>query len=113
MSDLAAVLDSIGTMDATELRAVFEAYRNRSKALRATQAIVNKATFKPGDRVVTQGIRPKYLSGLHGTVSAQPARRKGDITILVDENERFGAARYVSQASGVVSVPANCLAPSK
>lgn len=104
------IISAIGRLESrAELDAVFAAAKTRSTALRQQTALVNKATLSAGTRVMTQGLKPKYLSGINGQVINAPARRPGDITIEVDEAVRHLLARYGDPLTGHLEVPASCL----
>lgn len=89
-----------------QLGQMFDALRSRRKFAGQQKAAANKASMNPGDAVVvTEGISPKYLIGVRGTVSPRPARRAGDVQVDIDE-----AYRELTRKFGVsVGVPANCL----
>lgn len=90
-----------------QLEQMFEALRSRRKFAGQQRAARNKASMNPGDAVVvTEGISPKYLIGVTGTVSTRPARRAGDVQVDVD-----AAYHDLTRKFGVsVGVPASCLA---
>lgn len=107
--DMSYVLSAIACATREELDAISEATRERSRSLRTIAVIVNKANFTPGTRVVTRGLKPKYLNGLHGEVIAGFVKRKGDILVRIDSEYRDGAERYVSSVTGTCAIPASAL----
>ena len=107
-TDTAAdVIKGIATLDRGDLENVQQAINQRVRYLRDMRAATNKATLKPGTRVRTKGLRPKYLNNLNGEVIAEATRRKGDIMVLVDEADRWQITRY--SHNGKLSVPASAL----
>lgn len=93
-----------------DLNLLVSAINARRKTLRSQRMLVNQASLNsPGTRVETVGLRPKYLSGLHGTVIPGRAHRAGDILIKIDEADRYfvtGRGRFNLDA---LSVPASAL----
>ncbi len=93
-----------------QIKVLFTALQERSKYVRAQATLRNQAELSPGTRVVTKGLRPQYLNGLTGTVSARPARRRGDLTILIDEGQYTGSYGNRSNSNGqTLGVPAGAL----
>lgn len=86
-----------------QLTQLFDALKDRRKYLHQQQGLENAATLRPGDRVLTSGLSPKYLNGLAGTVSPRPAAKAGSLMVDIDEAEFTG--RYGKH----VSIPAGCL----
>lgn len=107
MSTATDAIKLISELTRQELDAVQSAVTARSKYLREQEALTNQATLTPGTRVMTKGLRPKYLNGLHGEVIATPTRRSKDIAVKIDADDRyFVTGRYNLDA---LAVPANCL----
>jgi hypothetical protein len=79
-----------------------EAVYARKRILKDQKAAENKVALTPGTRVRLLGLRPKYLNGLEGKVVDTPARRAGDISVVLDysPSPRFGTH---------TAVPAACL----
>ncbi len=85
-----------GALDG-HIDAAFDVLRTRQRTLRDLQASINKASLSIGDKVILEGLSPKYLNGLTGTVQA-----KGDhITVKLDE--KLYQRRFWNQ--DVVRVP--------
>jgi hypothetical protein len=103
------ILAEIQHLDRHGISVVQAALSAHSKHLHDQEALLNQATLLPGTRVITKGLRPKYLNGLHATVLPADAKRKGDILVEVDQADRyFVSSRYMG-SSGRLGVPAACL----
>lgn len=98
---IAAILD--GSVD-DELTAVSQAIQTRKRQLREGQALLNKVTLGPGARVRTKNLKPKYLSGLTGTVLENQAGKR-DIQVQLD------LSQYTGRYSHTIGIPASCLDP--
>jgi hypothetical protein len=109
MSDASQAIKIIGELSSEELSTVQAALTARSRYLRERATLENKANLRPGDRVRTKGLTPKYLAGLTGTVAPFTGRRAKDVTIHVDEEFRYLLGRYGSQTTGALNVPAGAL----
>lgn len=79
---------------------------DRRKFLQEMRGATNRALMMPGTKVRVFNIRPKYLAGIQGTVSAATASRRGDIMVDIDPlyYHRLGH-RYGKQ----LSIPASSL----
>lgn len=112
MSDAIVAAVRAITTEATDddLNLLVSAVNTRRKTLRSQRALVNQASLdSPGTRVVTVGLSPKYLSGLHGTVVPGRAHRAGDILVKIDEADQHfvtGRGRFNLNA---LAVPASAL----
>lgn len=93
---IAAIL--AGEFDDQEQR-IYDAFKQRRRVLAAT----TMASIGPGDTVVIQNTRPKYLNGLRATVV-----NVNQTTASVRFVDPLGAKRY---GHGIVRVPASCLTP--
>lgn len=80
----------VNTATEEDLDTLFEAVRTRRKVLRDLRAM----SVRDGAEVTLQGISPKYLNGLTGTV--QPGRRGQRVDVLLDE-ESTDRLRYASR----------------
>jgi hypothetical protein len=85
--------------------AIIEAAVARRNFLRDIKGANNKINFVPGTNVRVINIRPKYLTGITGFVSARQADRRGDLMIEVDQHHWPRLGRY----SRTLSVPASSL----
>jgi hypothetical protein len=88
------------------LDAIIEMAVARRTFLRDAKGAENKITFIPGTAVRIINIRPKYLNGVTGVVTATPAGRRGDLMVQIDQHcwHRLGH-RY----SHMLSIPASSL----
>ena len=76
----------------------------RRRYVRDQKASENRAAFGPGTRVrVTEGISPKYMEGMTGTVSSRYAAKAGYVKVIFD----YSRGRFLRGVE--VSMPANCL----
>jgi hypothetical protein len=87
------------------LDAIIEIAVARRTFLRDARGAENKITFVPGTTVRVINIRPKYLTGITGIVSAQTADRRGDLRVTVDVRHHHRLGRY----STTLSIPASSL----
>jgi hypothetical protein len=71
------------------LDSIYQAYRERSRIVRATKAAINRATITPGTRVRLVNINPKYLRGRQGVVVAGGRGQRIAVELDVPE-PRFG-----------------------
>lgn len=81
-----------GVFDA-DLHTINKALQQRAELLRKVKAETLRFSVKPGDRVVLDGLKPKYVNGLTAIVKEinrtravitpeQPTRRfRGDVTV--------------------------------
>lgn len=85
---LTEIITAIASGDADEnIQAIYEAYRERSRLLRAQKSTINRLTIGLGQRVRLVNIRPKDLVGLEGVVVKAPAGRRASrtrIPVLLD-----------------------------
>jgi len=88
------------------LDAIIEIAVARRNYLRDAKGAENKISFVPGTVVRIINIRPKYLNGITGTVTATPANRRGDLMVLVDMHYRH---RLGHRFSNMLSIPASSL----
>jgi preprotein translocase subunit YajC len=102
MTTFQEALDFVSTATEQEVRLLFDAGNRRAKTIRANQAAANAATLTVGSKVRTKGLKPKYLSGLPGTVTRVDGSK---ISIEVDESHQFETGRY----SRNFTVPASAL----
>ena len=100
---LASALDAISKMSKPELDAVVGATRRRASALRSSAKAEALTILDIGDRVELRGLRPKYLNGATGTVSALGASNIS-VELDVDVDPR-ATARF----GRVARIPAACL----
>lgn len=79
----------------------------RKRYLQEVKGAQNQSEFAPGTKVqITTGIKPKYLIGLTGKVSSEPASRRGDLMFEFDDR----SYPYVNHRfSRTVGVPASLL----
>lgn len=96
------VLDFVSSATEQEVRLLFDAGNRRAKTIRENTAAANAANLKPGDKVRTKGLKPKYLSGLEATVKRMNGSK---VDIEVDEKHQFETGRY----SRNFTVPASAL----
>lgn len=85
------------------------AVTERRRLVSAQMARRNVLTIMPGARVQLQGLSPKYLNGLTGTVVETPEfrrnRRKATLSVTLDTPTAMG------RFGKVIQVPASCLVP--
>jgi hypothetical protein len=106
MGDRFSIFDDIesGIWD-EGLDAIIEAAVARRSFLRDMKGANNKINFVPGTHVRVVNIRPKYLTGITGTVSFKTADRRGDLMVDVDPRCYHRLGRY----SRTLSIPASSL----
>lgn len=102
MTTFQEVLDFVSSASEQEVRLLFDAGNRRAKTIRANQAAANAATLKPGSKVRTKNLSPKYLNGLPATVTRVDGPK---ISIEIDEDHQFETGRY----SRNFTVPASAL----
>jgi hypothetical protein len=86
-----------------DLDVIFDACRARRKTLGSIKA----ATVKEGDRVRIDGISPKYLAGVTGTVTSIDRSRKGGIAVVEADRPVFGS-RHRGETT-IAGIPTACL----
>lgn len=93
MTTFAEVLAFVGN-EATDsqVRAIWDAGNARMKHVRSLAAAENLGNLQPGQTVRLQGLKPKYLNGLTGTVQAIEGSR---IRVKLDDVSALAAGRYV------------------
>jgi hypothetical protein len=109
MSDLdySFIVDLIETGQVDDMVGlIYDAAVARKEFLKEMRGAMNRATMAPGTKVRLINIRPKYLHGITGTVSAATPSRRGDIMVDIDPSchHRLGY-RY----NKLLGVPASSL----
>jgi hypothetical protein len=82
-----------GVMDGRE-DILIEALNRRRRAVSAIRA----GELEPGDRIRLNGLRPKYLNGLVGTVQYRVAN--GKVSVKLDEDQDTGRYGHVITCPG-------------
>lgn len=94
MSDYATLLSYVATSASeAEVRGLFEVANQRLKTLRTTTAAENLASLQKDQTVRLQGLKPKYLNGLTGTVQGIEGNR---VRVKLDDVSAITAKRYVN-----------------
>ena len=90
-----------------DLDAIIEMAVARRKFLQQAKGAQNQVEFKHGDAVRVVNIRPKYLTGITGTINKQRIpNRRGDIMVDIDPScYRQLGTRY----GKCLSIPASSL----
>lgn len=86
--------------------AIIEFAVARRRFLQEKKAADNMIEFKHGDAVRIVNIRPKYMTGVRGTINKQrmPLRR-GDIMVDIDRRD----IHRIGRRSSTLSIPASSL----
>lgn len=101
--DITEILKGIAQItDRQQLELIGQALKAQHRQISATEARINQASLKPGDRVRTHNLSPKYLNGKVGVVVAPvTGMRRGDIRVEFS----MPMGRYGT----VINVPASAL----
>ena len=102
VQELVELVHKLDTID--ELQAVNDACRIRSKHIRERDARLQSTQFQKGDRVRIDGLRPKYLSTVVGTIIKVDV---GSVTVERDQTVMQTDPR-ASKYHRNLKIPANC-----
>jgi hypothetical protein len=78
-----------------------DAVRARREFLQEIRGAENRINFGPGTKVRIINIRPKYLHGVTGVVSAATPKRHGDIMVDVDPSQYYKLGHRYGHTLGV------------
>ena len=91
-----------GKLDDGDFERILDAIRRRRRTLRVIETAKTIAVLEMGAKVELQGLSPKYLNGLTGTVEQINSTR---IRVKLDQPNL--APRFAR--AGVVNAPASCV----
>lgn len=93
--------------DKDDLAAVFSAYSDRYKTLTKMESTINAAYLHVDAPVTLQGLSPKYLNGLRGTVTRINRGSRGKVTCEVTLDHPLYQGRHYGTKT--VNVPTSCV----
>ena len=101
------ILNSIhsGAVDG-QISLLFDALRDRQKTVRKISEAQNVATLKPGTAIVLDGLSPKYLNGLTGTVASIQGT-----TVGIKLDQKLYQGKF--WGTETLRVPASCVHPTE
>jgi len=103
------ILTSIAAGEQDEkISRIFDALKERRKAIKAKQEAIAKATLSIGDKGTLTGLRPKYINGAHVIVTGINRTR---IEVKVDE-DKFTSSRARDRLGWGSTVPMTCFVPA-